>query len=621
MAVDPSIPLQTGPSIPQIAQQWMGLSQMSNALQTQRWQMQQAVEDKRKRAAILDLYRRPDAFDANGVISLDAIKQMATIDPEIAGEAAKNRVGMMNQMEMMQKRRTDEMKAKQSVGVNFIKQFSTFHETAKERGMGDQQANEYAKSETMRAMDEAEHAGIEPGFTANDWRGLHMLVGNLNPDRAQAAVRSSLAAKEFEDVESTRRAERRIGEIEQGKAPEQPAPTQGVPLSEMGAQPRMIEGAAGEVVPQSIDPQSGAVVRGFQAPDLSLGGPRPVMVPPESAAPTEPVKAPPAAMSEEQQLRGEIANLQARQKVYRQEGLSKKANEVDVQIEKRRDDIESVRKRIREEEMLPAKMQRLRQQIELKSNTQRELPLDTARFIAEQYVDGNTAAAVGFARNSIAKNQIAEQITAVAKERGMTPRDVNAALGNFRGLMTEETVVGRRAGSIGIAINELKKFVPLAQQASAAVPRTEFRPYNELQRMWQEKVFMSPAQRTLHNQTQAVLNANAQIIARGGQNVHSMLLAEKTLTSADSPATYDAALRAMWAEAQGAMQAVEGAREDIRRQVKGEQPYREPYPETKASPKRMDTRGQTPRVNSIEEAMKLPKGTRFVDPNGVERVR
>jgi len=340
MAVDPSIPLQTGPSIPQIAQDWMGLSQMSNVLQTQRWQMETAMEDKRKRAAILDLYKRPDTFDENGVISLNAIKQMATIDPEIAGQAATNRVGMMNQMEMMQKRRTEEMKAKQSVGIDFLKQYSTFHETAKQRGMGDQQANEYAKAETMRAMEESEKAGLQPGFTSNDWRGLHMLVGNLTPDRAEATVKASIASKEFTDIESTRRAERRVKEIEEGKAPEQPAPAEGVPLSEVGAQPRMVAVGEGQVVPQTIDPQTGAVVRGFVPPGGRPYQPPAVTAPATQAAPKT-VAAPP---SEEQQIQNEITSLQNRQKVYRQEGMAKRANELDAQIEKRRGDLDKARR-------------------------------------------------------------------------------------------------------------------------------------------------------------------------------------------------------------------------------------------------------------------------------------
>jgi hypothetical protein len=216
--------------------------------------------------------------------------------------------------------------------------------------------------------------------------------------------------------------------------------------------------------------------------------------------------------------------------------------------------------------------------------TQAALPEEAVQFVADQIIRGNAQAGAGLARNQVAKAQIITAYTKLAKERGMSPGDVNAAMNEFQGLAQASRTMGARGANIDVQAEELAQFIGPAEKASAAVPRTEFVPINQLIQMGEAQ--WSPQQAAFVAANRSVINAFAGLASRGVPTVHGTQEAEKMLNTAFTHEQYQAVLRMLWQEAQGAIQATKNARKHIRDAVTGEHSGPQPYPGDSAPAKK-----------------------------------
>jgi len=133
----------------------------------------------------------------------------------------------------------------------------------------------------------------------------------------------------------------------------------------------------------------------------------------------------------------------------------------------------------------------------------------------------------------------------------------------------ETQTAAAQAGRVSVAVNELRTMAPLAQASSEAVPRTAWVPLTKLLQMGDASI-SDPALKDLKIKTNAILNAYDQLAARGGTDSAKREYAHSLLTTAESPESYRAALKAFGQEADAAKQAAEQA-ERVDRENKGGQ--------------------------------------------------
>lgn len=161
-----------------------------------------------------------------------------------------------------------------------------------------------------------------------------------------------------------------------------------------------------------------------------------------------------------------------------------------------------------------------------------------------------------FAQN-VGKN-FAHDVTVAATMQGtMDPADVVGNKAMIRELNAESQKLGTQAGSVKIAVGELDSFVPLAREASEKVNRAGWRPVNQLTQLAQDQ--LSAAQKDFLIKNRSVQTAFSQVISRGAPTVHSSEEAEHMLLTADSKEVYDAALKALVQDSQGALQGLNEA--------------------------------------------------------------
>lgn len=130
-----------------------------------------------------------------------------------------------------------------------------------------------------------------------------------------------------------------------------------------------------------------------------------------------------------------------------------------------------------------------------------------------------------------------------------------------RQLKAEAQKIGTQSAAVAIAGKEVERFIPLAEKAIDSVPRSGWKPINELIRAGANT--WSPEQGQLVIANRAVQTAYAQLISRGAPTVHSSEEAEKMLNDADSPAVYKAKLKQIQAEVKQAEGGLKDAHKDL----------------------------------------------------------
>lgn len=145
------------------------------------------------------------------------------------------------------------------------------------------------------------------------------------------------------------------------------------------------------------------------------------------------------------------------------------------------------------------------------------------------------------------------------------------ALGQGRVDLATSTAEGRRvgtqAGSVELGAQELQKFAPLVLSASEKVDRTQYPTINRIIEA-ASKGSGGTEIITLANNINALKNAYAQVIARGGQVTEgARKQASDLIDQSYSKGQLKAAIAAMQQEAKGAGEAATSARTDVRKGV------------------------------------------------------
>jgi len=100
---------------------------------------------------------------------------------------------------------------------------------------------------------------------------------------------------------------------------------------------------------------------------------------------------------------------------------------------------------------------------------------ETKHSMAEQYLAGDHTVLQNLGRGAQgAENIVAlrQEITKIAKEKGMSPEQINTARAEFSGVVAEEGALGRRAAAIGTAAAEAEETMPILRETSKAFGRT-----------------------------------------------------------------------------------------------------------------------------------------------------
>jgi hypothetical protein len=124
--------------------------------------------------------------------------------------------------------------------------------------------------------------------------------------------------------------------------------------------------------------------------------------------------------------------------------------------------------------------------------------------------------------------------------------------------LTAETkgaqVAGTQIGKVALATNELKTFGDQTLEASAAVPRGKFVPWNQLKNMANAKI-SDPALLRFKAKMQALENAYNQLAGRSGTDVEKRAHIHELFNAANGPDAVKTLVQALDEEAAGAKEA------------------------------------------------------------------
>lgn len=148
------------------------------------------------------------------------------------------------------------------------------------------------------------------------------------------------------------------------------------------------------------------------------------------------------------------------------------------------------------------------------------------------------------------QNRVAQK----AKLRGI---DATGIIQNMQSTNAEGrtlTELGAREGKIAPRVQEAQNFAQIAKQASAAVPRGSFLPWNKLSQMTDTQLG-DPKLARLKAATVSLVNAYAAAVGGGVPTVHGQETAESMLSTAQSPEAYNAVVDQLVLETQQALAA------------------------------------------------------------------
>lgn len=146
---------------------------------------------------------------------------------------------------------------------------------------------------------------------------------------------------------------------------------------------------------------------------------------------------------------------------------------------------------------------------------------------------------------------------------GIKPTEVADVRAQYAGEKHAEVLLGGRTANLGMALNEAKQFIPMGDDASAKVDRTQVPSLNAAY----EAVLMGTGDENivrLVTATNAISNAYAQVAARGGQSTDAARAqAHEILNNAFSKGQYAVAADQMMREINAAQTAPVATQNDI----------------------------------------------------------
>lgn len=263
------------------------------------------------------------------------------------------------------------------------------------------------------------------------------------------------------------------------------------------------------------------------------------------------------------------------------------------------------KKGTREWKDIQTQIDRLNAPTTMQMYAQNPLTDATARLLAEQRVAGDTSATVGLARNPVALAKVNEQIAAIAKERGLTGKDLAAFNAEFQGTKAGERTLGVRGANIEMAVSEAQNVMPIAREASAKVDRTKYPTLNALLLAAQKGTGDENVVR-LATATNALINIYSRAIAPSGvPTISDKDHARDIIANAYSQGQYEAVLNIMEQEMAAARKSPVQVRGAMHEQITG-QPLEAPPAPSMPIP----TGGNFPAPNDRE------KGKVYTTPRG-----
>jgi hypothetical protein len=167
---------------------------------------------------------------------------------------------------------------------------------------------------------------------------------------------------------------------------------------------------------------------------------------------------------------------------------------------------------------------------------------------------------------------VRERMNQIMRDEGKSGPDIAAANANFAANVGAARVSAQRAAQVEFAVEEAKNTFPLALEASAALPRTSFVPWNKAVQMVQAGS-SSPALARYVTALRGTMTAYSQAMSRTGTNsVHAQQAAEELLRKASSHEEISAVLDQMGREMEAAKIAPETVRQAILARISGKAP-------------------------------------------------
>lgn len=221
---------------------------------------------------------------------------------------------------------------------------------------------------------------------------------------------------------------------------------------------------------------------------------------------------------------------------------------------------------------IPGYTDALKAQTEAKRTTGGLLDDDTINEMAEQALAGDRTIYQNLGRGAQGAENIVRLRQAVAlkvKKKGGSGADQAAAVANFNAQTAAARSAAVREANVASSVEEAKSTFPLALEASTAVPRTDFVPWNRLVQKVQTGT-SSPELARFYTATQGVITAYSQAMARTGvSTVDGRHAAEALLDTAQSPEAYAAVIDQMRKEMEVAEQAPNTVRQNILARISG----------------------------------------------------
>ena len=196
------------------------------------------------------------------------------------------------------------------------------------------------------------------------------------------------------------------------------------------------------------------------------------------------------------------------------------------------------------------------------------------------------------------------------KEEGLTGRDLASAKANFQAQSAAAVTAARREANVESNVVEAQKTFPLALEASANLPRSNWTDWNKLKQMYNERT-SSPEQARFFTATQGVITTYAQAMARAGvATVDGRHAAEALLSTVTGPEAYEAVIRQMEKEMQAAVEAPDVVRQHILDRISG-RPSAAPAAGAPAQPRRLppSLHNYPPGISRLWSGLKQTRAT------------
>jgi hypothetical protein len=230
---------------------------------------------------------------------------------------------------------------------------------------------------------------------------------------------------------------------------------------------------------------------------------------------------------------------------------------------------------------------------------------------------GHAPTSMGRSQANIAKFQ--DTYARIAKQDGLNADQIAANQVKFTGEMSESRALGTTSARIDFGAKELDVALPEALKLSENVYRPGFKKIAEIQQALQGQT-SDPDLLEFAQQNQAVMNAYAQVMSRGGvSTVTAMDRAEKLLQTATTQQGYMRQLDRLHKETQTIQYGTQAAKQQLQNEITGRSTELPP-PTLTGVPRggqsgAAPSGGQAPKVISDKAAYDaLPSGAKYLKP-------